>query len=205
MKTDRKPPRVARSPMRFRGRRVLRPSNTNTPPRTPPATMIKTQRKESEIRPEYQTLSCDLWTLSKMVQDELGAMNAKNHPSKNGATNYGDSLERGRFYNDYIALRNEKLRKKQRGGDGEMDGPKSAYNLGVKVESGTKKEFKKKAENLKKSAVAAAATCTVDRSQHPRYALRSTAKKPPLPLPMNDEENTTTVRKTAAGSRSRRM
>ncbi|KAL9225719.1 hypothetical protein vseg_001610 [Gypsophila vaccaria] len=201
MKTDRKP-RVARSPMRHRGRRVLHPSNVNTPSRTPPpVAMIKTQMKESEVRGDYQTLSCDLWTLSKMVQDELGAMNAKSHPSYNGTTNSRASLERGRFYDEYIALRNERLRKKQSGD--EMDEPKSVYNLGVKVESGTKKEFKKKAESLKKSVVAAATY--VDRSQHPRYALRSTVKKPVVPvMPMDVEENTTLRRKTAAGSRSRR-
>ncbi|KAL2895509.1 Neuronal acetylcholine receptor subunit beta-4 [Bienertia sinuspersici] len=117
MKTDRKPP-LAKSPMRLRGRRVLRPPNTNTPLRTP---------------------------------DEE---------------------------------------------------PKTAYNLGVKVDFTKKKDYKKKTESLKKSMMAAA-NYSADRSQHPRYSLRSTAKKPPLPVPMYVDEKTTTARK-APGTRARR-
>jgi len=196
MKTDRKPP-LARSPMRLRNRRVLQPSNIITPLRTPSATMTKLQMKESEIKPQYQTISHELNALSKMVQDELGAMNSKNY-SPNGAENFGSAFERGRFYDEYTARRNERLRKKLN--ETKMDEPKTAYNLGVKVETAKKKEYKKKTETLKKSV---AATYSVDRSQHSRYALRSTVKKPPLPVLMYVEEPTT-VRKSAAVSRTRR-
>ena len=138
-----------------------------------------------------------------MVQDELGAMCAQapafgiNSHANNNVVGSLSVFERGRFYDEYSARRNERLMKKQSGA--EKDEPKTAYNLGVKVESAKKKDSKKKAESLKKSV---AATFSVDRSEHPRYALRSTTRKPPLPVPMNVEEKTTT-RKTA-GSRARR-
>ncbi|KAH9606778.1 hypothetical protein KSS87_009798 [Heliosperma pusillum] len=189
MKTDRKPP-LARSPMRPRTRRALKPSNTNTPLRTPTGRITKPQMKSSEMMAEHQAISVELSTLSKMVQHELAAMNANN---------IGSTFERGRFYDEYIAMRNERLRKKKAGN--EVDEPKSAaYSLRVKVDASKKKDFKKKAESIRKPV---AATYTVDRSQHPRYALRNTAKKPPLPVPMNVEEKSP-ARKTVAVTRSRR-
>lgn len=187
---------LAKSPMRPRTRRALRPTNANTPLRTPMGSLAKAQLKESEIR--HNTISCELKALAKMVQDELGAMGAQapgvgiNPYTNNNVVGSLSLFERGRFYDEYSARRNERLMKKQSGA--EKDEPKTAYNLGVKVESAKKKDSKKKAESLKKSVAAA---YSVDRSQHPRYALRSTTKKPPLPVPMNAEEKTTT-RKTAA-------
>ncbi|XP_021732201.1 uncharacterized protein LOC110699025 isoform X2 [Chenopodium quinoa] len=203
MKSDRKPP-LARSPMTLRGRRPLQPPNSNiianTPLRTP-AMMNKPQMKGSENMPENNTVSCELRALAKMVQDELGAINAKNTEfgshSSIGGTN---QFERGRFYNAYSERRNERLRKKQsETGD---DEPKSAYNLGVKLDSTTKKkDTRKKTDSLKKTMMAAATYSSVDRSEHPRYALRSTARKPPLPVaPMNVDE---TARK-APSTRARR-
>ncbi|XP_074279146.1 uncharacterized protein LOC141604616 [Silene latifolia] len=199
MKTDRKPP-LARSPMRPRSRRALKPSNTNTPLRTPTARMTKPQMKSTDIMAEHQAISVELSALSKMVQDELAAMNAKNNYST-GTTKLGSGFEKGQFYDEYIAMRNERLRKKKAGN--EVDEPKAAYSLRVKVDASNKKVFKKKAESIRKSVAASPAIYTVDRSQHPRYSLRSTAKKPPLPVPMNVEEQTP-ARKTAAVSRSRR-
>uniref|UniRef100_A0A803MXD1 Uncharacterized protein n=1 Tax=Chenopodium quinoa TaxID=63459 RepID=A0A803MXD1_CHEQI len=174
MKSDRKPP-LARSPMTLRGRRPLQPPNSNiianTPLRTP-AMMNKPQMKGSENMPENNTVSCELRALAKMVQDELGAINAKN-------TEFGSHSSIG--------------------GD---DEPKSAYNLGVKLDSTTKKkDTRKKTDSLKKTMMAAATYSSVDRSEHPRYALRSTARKPPLPVaPMNVDE---TARK-APSTRARR-
>ncbi|KMS99749.1 hypothetical protein BVRB_1g021150 isoform A [Beta vulgaris subsp. vulgaris] len=190
MKSDRKPP-LAKSPMKLRGRRPLRPTNTNNPLLTP---VTKTQTKESENRPEYHTAaSCELRALAKMVQDELSAINAKNNEFGSYASSIGGSnlFERGRYYQVYSERRNERLRKKQNeSGD---DEPKTAYNLGVKVDCSTKKkDSRKKSESLKKSIMAV--NYSADRSQHPRYSLRSTTKKPPLPVPMYVEE-TTTARK----------
>ncbi|KNA18360.1 hypothetical protein SOVF_071610 [Spinacia oleracea] len=136
--------------------------------------MTKPQMREQENKPEFNTVSCELRALAKMVEDELGAINAKsNNDSAIG------------------------------GGD---DEPKTAYNhMGVKLDSTLKKDStKNKAETLKKSMMAAANTySSVDRSQHPRYALRSTTKKPPLPVaPMNIDEKGT-ARKTPS-TRARR-
>ncbi|KAH9613900.1 hypothetical protein KSS87_011117 [Heliosperma pusillum] len=199
MKTDRKPP-LARSPMRLRNRRVLQPSNIITPLRTPSARLTKPQMTESEMRPENQAMSFELMALSKMVQDELGTMNAKNYSSSTGgASHLGPAFERGRFYDEYVARRNERLRKKQI--ENEVDEPKTAYNLGVKVESSMKKDFKKKTESSRKPVGSA----FVDRSQHSRYSLRSTVKKPPpMPVPMNVEEKIT-ARRTSTVTRTRRV
>lgn len=141
-----------------------------------------------------------------MVQDELGVMSAQAPKFGNNNDNNNDSsmgslshFERGRFYDEYSARRNERLMKKHTGAG--IEEPKSAYNLGVKVESAKKKDSKKKTESLRKSI--SETYCSVDRSQHPRYALRSTTKKPPLPVPMNVVEEKTTARKTTA-SRARR-
>ncbi|KAK9740143.1 hypothetical protein RND81_03G014900 [Saponaria officinalis] len=192
MKTNRKPP-LARSPMHLRTRRALQPSNINTPLRTPSATFTKPEMKASEIN---RKISCELSALSKMVQVELGAMNAKN--STTSTPILGSAFERGRFYDEYTARRNERLRKKQIESI-EVIEPKMVYNLGVKLETAKKKDIRKKTESLKKSV---AVSYSVDRSQHSRYALRSTVKKPPLPVPMNVEEKMTMTR--AAASRSRR-
>ncbi|KNA06125.1 hypothetical protein SOVF_183920 [Spinacia oleracea] len=210
MKTDRKPP-LARSPMTLRGRRPLQPPNSNfnanTPIRTP-AMMSKPQMREQENRPELNTVSCELRALAKMVEDELGAINAKNNNGFGSVSSIGGGnttmFERGSLYNAYSERRNERLRKKL--SESWEDEPKTAYNhLGVKVDSTLKKDStKKKAETLKKSMMAAATTySSVDRSQHPRYALRSTTKKPPLPVaPMNIDDKGT-ARKTPS-TRARR-
>lgn len=203
MKSDRKPP-LARSPMRVRGRRPLT-TNTNTPLGFP-AILTKPQKKESENMPVYNTVSCELKALAKMVQDELGAINGKGSEfgslSAVGGRN-NNLFERGRLYNAYSERRNERLRKKL--SESWDDEPKTAYNLGVKLDStaNKKKDSKKKTESLKKSMMAAATYSSVDRSQHPRYALRSTTKKPPLPVvPMNVDDKTTA--RKAPSTRARR-
>ncbi|XP_057515957.1 uncharacterized protein LOC130797414 [Amaranthus tricolor] len=202
MKTDKKPP-LAKSPMRIRGRRsVLKPSNTNTPFRTP-VLSTKFQMKESENRPEFAKVSCELRALQKMVQMELGAINSENNVYSSYPTIGGSNLfERGRFYDVYSEKRNERLRMKKQNETVEEES-KSAYNLGVKADSTKKKESKKKCESLKKTMMAAA-TYSVDRSQHPRYALRSTTKKPPLPsMSMDVDEKLTTKRTISTRSRKK--
>ena len=156
--------------------------------------LTKTQMKESEIRPEYNPMSYELRALAKIVQGELGSWSSNfaefENYSVNGGNNYRNHVgsqtlfERGRLYEQYSARRNERLRKKQ-------DDPRPVCNpgLGVKVESGKKKSVM-------------ISSSSGDITQHHRYALRSVAKRPPLPLPINVEEKM--ARKTNA-SRSRRI
>ena len=159
--------------------------------------------KESENRPEFAKVSCELRALQKMVQMELGAINSENNVYSSYPTIGGSNLfERGRFYDVYSEKRNERLRMKKQNETVEEES-KSAYNLGVKADSTKKKESKKKCESLKKTMMAAA-TYSVDRSQHPRYSLRSTTKKPPLPsMSMDVDEKLTTKRTISTRSRKK--
>lgn len=130
-----------------------------------------------------------------MVQDEFGEIDADNKAGfgTSKSANSSPLFERGRFYEEYAARRNERLkRKKSETGNGE----KTPYNLGVTVES-AKRRDSKKIQNLRKSVSAA---YSVERSE-PRYMLRSMSKenkKPPLPLNSERSVIGTTERKTAA-------
>lgn len=151
--------------------------------------------KESEIRPEYNSISYELRALAQIVQGELGSLSSKSADfekySINGRNNCRNNegsqtlFERGRFYEQYSARRNERLRKKQ-------DDPTPSWypGLGVKFES------------CKKKSVMNSSSPSGNRTQHPRYALRSMAKRPPLPLPITVDKKM--ARKTTA-SRSRRI
>lgn len=144
--------------------------------------------EEFGLRPEYHTISCELKALAKMVHQELGAM--KNSSYDDGGILGGPRsplFERGRFYDEYSARRNERLKRKK----GEVVGyeKKPAYDLGVRVESAKKRESANKFDSRRKAAVAAAsATPVAERRlppQTPRYSLRSTSKenkKPPIPM-----------------------
>ncbi|XP_044474531.1 uncharacterized protein LOC123202628 isoform X2 [Mangifera indica] len=173
MKTDSKPP-LARSPIRVRPRRVLRSNSSSL--QTPP------DIEESDLRPEYRTISCEFQALAKMVQDELGdsKLGNNNNKARSGTELIGNSsffFERGRFYEDYSARRNERLKRKK---NETGDTAKTPYELGVTVESSKRRESKK-LEGLRKSVSAA---YSVERSE-PRYTLRSMTKenkKPPLPF-----------------------
>ncbi|XAR61549.1 hypothetical protein NMG60_11016003 [Bertholletia excelsa] len=183
IRSVRKPP-LPTSPMRLRTRRVL-PSTTNTV-QTPPGSLTKTQLpnrtwevEEKELRPEYHAISSELRALAKMVQDEFGSSNVR-FGGKNLGTNSGPLFERGRFYDEYSARRNERLKRKK----GEMEDEKNDYHLGVKV--GSVKKRDSKTCGVRKSIVSTPAT--TNRSEQPRYLLRSMTssgkenKKPPLPL-----------------------
>ncbi|XP_059461369.1 uncharacterized protein LOC132190407 [Corylus avellana] len=184
MRSDRKPP-LAKSPVRLRPRRVLRSNSTSL--QTPPGSLTKSERPNrclgtdaSDLRPEYLSISCELRALSKMVRDEFGNGDMDNAGiSDSFGANSSTLFERGRFYEEYSARRNERLkRKKNETGEGR----KSVYNLGVTVESAKKSTSTKKLESLRKSVSAA---YTVERSEAPtpRYMLRSMRKenkKPPL-------------------------
>ncbi|KAK0576584.1 hypothetical protein LWI29_020123 [Acer saccharum] len=199
MRSDRKPP-LAKSPIRVRPRRALR-SNSNAL-QTPPGSLTKSQKpirswdvEESDLRPEYRSISCELRALAKTFQDGFGDVNANNKSVLGSTTSLGANsspvsiFERGRFYEEYSARRNERLKRKKKSemGDSLL---KTPYSLGVTVESSKKRDSSRKLESLRKSVSAA---YSVERSE-PRYMLRSMSKenkKPPLPL--NYERSTTTT------------
>ncbi|GAB2289295.1 hypothetical protein Dimus_023599 [Dionaea muscipula] len=206
MKSDRKPP-LARSPMRVQARRSLR-SSTATPIRTLSGRPSKVQTPNpgaKELRPEYGTISSELTALAKLVEKEFGTPSTVPENGRFGNLLGVDNnktislFERGRFYDEYSARRNERLKRKM---EGETGGAAAAAEttktvsskLGVKIEYSAKKRVEnRKMESLVKSVSAA---YEVDRSEHPRYALRS-INKPPLPaLPVNIERSAVAERKT---------
>lgn len=160
------------------------------------------------LRPEYQSISCELQALAKMVQDEFAEANKAKSNSAGfdvggGSMSAGSRpvsvFERGRFYDEYSARRNERLRRKKID-NGEFE--KTPYKLGVMVESSKKRDSSRKLENLRKSVTAA---YSVERSE-PRYMLRSMSKenkKPPLAV-VNSSAAVSTVRRTG-GRRTRQI
>ncbi|KAL8523675.1 hypothetical protein ACS0TY_013591 [Phlomoides rotata] len=184
LRSNAKPP-LARSPIRLRSRRIpLQPAAAFNSPPGPLTKSVLPKRcsdvEQSGVRGEYHTISCELKALAKMVHQELG--------TKNDAK-FGDDdslrmplFERGRFYDEYCARRNERLkRKKGETADG-FEKKKPAYDLGVRVESSKKREVSK----LESRRKAAAATPMTE-ARTTRYSLRSTSKenkKPPIPMPM---------------------
>lgn len=185
MKFDRKPP-LAKSPTRLRPRRVLRSNSTSL--QTPPGSLTKSEKpnrkwdtEEPELRPEYRSISCELRALAKMVRDEFGkeeSNNANNGGVSNSlSANSSPVFERGRFYEEYSARRNERLSRKK--SEDSRNERKSVYNLGVTVESAKRGSTSKKLESLRKSVSAAYSL----EPPTPRYMLRSMSKdskKPPL-------------------------
>ncbi|KAL6995963.1 hypothetical protein U1Q18_006100 [Sarracenia purpurea var. burkii] len=204
MRFDRKPP-LPRSPMRLRSRPVLR-SSTNTV-QTPAGSLTKTRLpirpwdiEEPELRPEYRTISCELRVLAKMVQDEIGNTDSLDvgFGKQFSVSSASPLFERGRFYEEYSARRNERLKRKK----GETgDERKPAYDLGVRVESSKRREAKR-FEGLRNSIYSTPATtmtdglrksmysATTDQRENPRYMLRSMCKeKKKIPLPVNSEKS----------------
>ncbi|KAK6939074.1 hypothetical protein RJ641_032582 [Dillenia turbinata] len=175
LRTDRKPP-LPKSPSRLRPRR----STSTASAQTPPGSLTKTQHRnydmkteESDLRPEYHSISCQFRALAKMVQEELGTTATKNAEiSSNLNDNPLNQLfERGSFYEEYSAARNERLKRKKSETGCQIQ-KKTPYKLGVTVDSAKRKDTKKLESSLRKS---------VDRA--PRYLLRSSTrenKKPPL-------------------------
>ncbi|XWS26004.1 hypothetical protein CRYUN_Cryun27aG0116500 [Craigia yunnanensis] len=202
MKFDRKPP-LAKSPIRLRPRRVLRSNSTSL--QTPPGSLTKSHKpirtlaiEESEIRPEYRSISCELRALARMVRDELG--NGETENAGFGETSLSaistPLFERGRFYDEYTARRNERLKRKKSETGNES---KTGQHLGVTVES-SKRRDAKKLESLRKS-VSAAYSAERSEIQTPRYLLRSMSKenkKPPLAVNNYKSSVIGTEKKTAA-------
>lgn len=143
--------------------------------------------EEMEIRPEYHTISCELRALAKMVDQEFKDTEMGNGDTCNNTnTNRSPLFERGRFYEEYSARRNERLKRKK-GLIG--DEKKSVFDLGVRVESAKKTtETKNNFESLRK----AAATPVTERRENSGYSLRSStskeAKKPPVSVTVSERK-----------------
>ncbi|MCL7044448.1 hypothetical protein MKW94_020454 [Papaver nudicaule] len=165
----------------IRSRRMLR-SSTSSIPSTPVSMMkpptpkrLMTQEKP-ELRQQYQSITTDLQSLMKMVKDEFG--NQELDMTQLGNSFSVTPFERGRFYDEYSARRNERLRRRKGETVEEKKKPSSAYNLGV-VESSIKKRGgeQKKLESLRKSVPA---NFSIPRSEMTtttsRYSLRSSTK-----------------------------
>ncbi|CAI9763006.1 unnamed protein product [Fraxinus pennsylvanica] len=183
IRSNGKPP-LARSPIRLRPRRALQPTASNTV-QIPPGSLTKSQMpkrywdvEELELRPEYSTISCELRALARMVCQEFGTSDENMDVEFDNGANRSPLFERGRFYEEYSARRNERLKRKK----GEMEGHtrKPMNNLGVRIESA------KKFDSGRKMAVAATPMMVQREAATPRYSLRSCTrkenKKPPLPM-----------------------
>ncbi|KAL4308185.1 hypothetical protein GQ457_01G025520 [Hibiscus cannabinus] len=203
MKYDRKPPLAAKSPIRLRPRRSL--LSTSTSLQTLPGSLTKSQKpsrtwgvEESAIRPEYRSISCELRALARKVKDELGNEEKENaglgEETILSANKSCPVFERGRFYDEYSARRNERLKRKK--GETENE-PKIGhqYHLGVTVESSKRRGSSKKLESLRKSAVEMEMEMEMET---PRYMLRSMNKenkKPPLPVSVTATQKKTATRR----------
>ena len=130
------------------------------------------------MRPEYRTISCELRALAKMVGDEVSHANMEAGGNSCGVRS-GVLFERGKFYDEYSARRNERLMRKRSVTVVDEGKVKPIRVLGVSVESGKKNSVRKNG-SLRKS-ISAAYSAGV--SETPRYMLRSMTKenkKPPL-------------------------
>ncbi|KAF6157789.1 hypothetical protein GIB67_038257 [Kingdonia uniflora] len=137
---------------------------------------------ETELRPEYRAISYEFQALAKMVKDEFGNNDLGNADfAKSFNFNSSPKFERGRFYAEYSARRNERLKRKK-GETGEDKKP-TVYSLGVNVESGKKRDSKK-LDSLRKSVPA---NFTISRTESSRYSLRS-SKENKKPIPMASYE-----------------
>lgn len=135
--------------------------------------------EELDVRPEYRTISSELKNLAKMVNQEFGRADADEGIIS--GTSRSPLFERGRFYEEYSARRNERLKRKK----GETgDEKKSVYALGVRIESAKRRGETKRFESTRKTVPSTPLTEGREAPSSSRYSLRSAAtkenKKPPL-------------------------
>ncbi|KVI07698.1 uncharacterized protein LOC112525978 [Cynara cardunculus var. scolymus] len=200
MRSDRKPPLAMRSPIRLRPRRGSQTTVNNL--QTPSASFTKSclpkqssDVEEPELHPEYHTISSELRALTKMVQDNLRGSTDTNQSSN--AYNGTPLFERGKFYDEYSARRNERLRRKRGESGVEKKTPCKQY-LGVKMESTKRTGEIKKFESAKKMTTPLIERREVATTQ--RYSLRSSSKenkKPPLAMSFDRSIGGTVEKKTA--------
>ncbi|KAF8046091.1 hypothetical protein N665_4037s0004 [Sinapis alba] len=179
-----KPP-LPKSPLRLRSRQVLLSTNSSTLQTPPGLTKFNNVAAdlESNLPMDYSSISSEIHALAKMVEKEFAqeeekkvvqlksraaAASASASSLEHMAAN-SEVFERGRFYDEYSARRNERLRRKKGGGGGEG----TPYNLGVEPMTTKRRGTAKK----KATTVVSMAETTA-----PRYSLRSMKKPPPLPL-----------------------
>ncbi|KAK4778894.1 hypothetical protein SAY86_006422 [Trapa natans] len=129
--------------------------------------------QEKDLRPEYHSISCELRSLAKMVRDEFREANPSVSSSLT-CIGSGSMFERGRFYDEYSARRNERLKRKK--SEEACVHKKTAYDLGVTVES-SKRRDSKKVESVRKSAAAEFTAEKVKETPRSRYLLRSSSTK----------------------------
>ncbi|EPS68907.1 hypothetical protein M569_05863 [Genlisea aurea] len=200
LRSSGKPP-LARSPIRLRERKPLQPAPINIL-HSPPSgggggggslmksTRFRDPENSSDMKPEYETISCELRALAKMVHQEFFRTTEDiNNPYQSssrlsGAPPKSPLFQRGRFYDEYAARRNERLKRKK---GGEIAGQKpppqggGGYDLGVRVESAKKRETS--SISRRKSSITSSSTPVAERREAaaatpaPRYSLRSSARK----------------------------
>lgn len=160
--------------------------------------------EEPDLRPEYQTISCELKALTKMVQNNLRGSTT----TTQSANAYDGSplFQRGRFYDEYSARRNERLKRK-RGGESVVEKMTPCKQfLGVRMESAKRTGEVKKFETTRKMTT----TPLVERREvatTQRYSLRSSCKgnkKPPLAMSFEKSMEGTVEKKTAVRRSTRK-
>ncbi|KAL5984207.1 hypothetical protein ACLOJK_018311 [Asimina triloba] len=103
------------------------------------------------MRPEFLSMSCEFQALAKMIGEELANSTL---PSSLVAANahFSPLFERGRFYDEYSARRNERLKRKK----GEIEEVRTSAVLdpGVLAAQLGKRRNAKKTEAVRKSVPA---------------------------------------------------
>ncbi|CAF1697946.1 hypothetical protein YC2023_034907 [Brassica napus] len=194
MRTSYLKPPLPKSPLRLRSRQVLSNSSSSSILRTPPE-LAKLQKPdlESKLPIEYSSISSEIHAMAKMVEKEFAQEEVKSRASslEHMAANseVAPVFERGRFYDEYSARRNERLRRKKGGDDSVVKG--TPYNLGVEPMTTKRRGTVKKKTTMVETTA-------------PRYSLRSMKKenkKPPLPLNVDVSAMKTVTATTRRGRR----
>ncbi|KAH0888502.1 hypothetical protein HID58_050931 [Brassica napus] len=194
MRTSYLKPPLPKSPLRLRSRQVLSNSSSSSILRTPPG-LAKFQKPdlESKLPVEYSSISSEIHAMAKMVEKEFAQEEVKSRASslEHVAANseVAPVFERGRFYDEYSARRNERLRRKKGGDDSVVKG--TPYNLGVEPMTTKRRGTVKKKTTMVETTA-------------PRYSLRSMKKenkKPPIPLNVDVSAMKTVTATTRRGRR----
>ncbi|CAA7061968.1 unnamed protein product [Microthlaspi erraticum] len=210
MRTSYLKPPLPKSPIRLRSRQVVLSNSSSllTPPGLTnfqkPGRRLSDTDLEPKLPVDYTSISSEIHALAKMVEKEFAEEEKEEIKTRavgtnleNLATNSVPVFERGRFYEEYSARRNERLRRKKGGEDAGAEGgvvKGTPYNLGVYHEP--MMTTKRRGTVKKKTVSMVEAT--------PRYSLRSMTKenrKPP-PIPLNAALS---AMKTASARRGRRI
>ncbi|CAN7005765.1 hypothetical protein BRARA_C00874 [Brassica rapa] len=199
MRTSYLKPPLPKSPLRLRSRQVLSSSSSSSILQTPPG-LTKFQKRsvadlESNLPVEYSSISSEIHAMAKMVEKEFAQEEVKSRASslEHMAANseVAPVFERGRFYDEYSARRNERLRRKKGGDESVVKG--TPYNLGVEPMTTKRRGIVKKKTTMVETTATA-----------PRYSLRSMKKenkKPPIPLNVDVSAMKTVTATTRRGRR----